>query len=63
MPTSVFGSTSISREKKLDTSSFVQKPYLRTNYIENISEEDVYNKNQKRKSYAIQLIGRKLLQI
>ena len=27
--------------KKIDTSLFVQKPYLRTNYIDSIIEEDI----------------------
>ena len=31
---------------KIDTSSFVQKPYLRTNYIEADIEEDIDMKNQ-----------------
>ena len=40
MPISVFGTDSHDNNKKIDTSLFVQKPYLRTNYIEaNIEEE------------------------
>ena len=39
MPTNVFGISSSSNNngKKIDTSKFVEKPYLRTNYI-NIRE-------------------------
>ena len=33
---------------KIDTSLFVQKPYLRTNYIESNIEEDIDLKNQYR---------------
>ena len=33
---------------KIDTSLFVQKPYLRTNYIEANIEEDIDLKNQYR---------------
>ena len=32
--------------KKIDTSFFVQKPYLRSNYIEANIEEDINMKNQ-----------------
>ena len=34
--------------KKIDTSPFVQKPYLRSNYIEANIEEDIDLKNQYR---------------
>ena len=40
-----FGSKSANTEKKVDTSSFVQKPYLRTKYIKSIIEEDMDMKN------------------
>ena len=42
MPKNVFGNSSSSYDngKKIDTSLFVQKPYLRTNYIEANIEED-----------------------
>ena len=37
----VFGSTSSINQTNLDTTLFVQKPYLRTNYIESDMEEDI----------------------
>ena len=43
MPINVFGNI-----KKIDTSFFVQKPYLRTNYTESNTEEDIDLKNQYR---------------
>ena len=48
MPINVFGNSSKSSEHKIDTSLFVQKPYLRTNYIEANIEEDIDLKNQYR---------------
>ena len=47
MPINVFGN-SISNDNgsKSDTSLFVQKPYLKTNYIESNLEEDMDFKNQ-----------------
>ena len=48
MPIKVFGNSSNSSDKKIDTSLFVQKPYLRTNYIESNIEEDIDLKNQFR---------------
>ena len=49
MPINVFGnSNSKISENKIDTSLFVQKPYLRTNYIEANIEEDFELKNQYR---------------
>ena len=49
MPINVFGnSNSIISGNKIDTSLFVQKPYLRTNYIESNIEEDIGLKNQNR---------------
>ena len=49
MPINVFGrSNSNNSEQKIDTSLFVQKPYLRTNYIEANIEEDIDLKNQFR---------------
>ena len=51
MPVNVFGSISSSYDNKIDTSLFVQKPYLRTNYIESYEsyiEEDINLKNQFR---------------
>ena len=49
MPINVFGNSSSSYENnKIDTSLFVQKPYLRTKYIESNIEEDINLKNQYR---------------
>ena len=48
MPINVFGNSSNNSENKIDTSLFVQKPYLRTNYIESNIEEDIDLKNQFR---------------
>ena len=48
MPISVFGNSSNNFENKIDTSLFVQKPYLRANYIEAGIEEDIDLKNQFR---------------
>ena len=49
MPINVFGnSNSNSSDNKIDTSLFVQKPYLRHNYIESNTEEDIDLKNQYR---------------
>ena len=42
----IFGSSSHVKNNKNDTSLFVQKPYLRTNYIESNIEEDIDPKNQ-----------------
>ena len=46
MPINVFGNSSNNSDNKIDTSLFVQKPYLRTNYIESSIEEDIDLKNQ-----------------
>ena len=48
MPINVFGNSSNNSEQKIDTSLFVQKPYLRTNYIESTIEEDIDLKSQYR---------------
>ena len=49
MPINVIGnSNSNNSDNKIDTSLFVQKPYLRTNYIEANIEEDIDLKNQYR---------------
>ena len=48
MPINVFGNSSNSSDNKIDTSFFVQKPYLRHNYIEANIEEDIDLKNQMR---------------
>ena len=46
MPINVFGNSSRYKNNKIDTSLFVQKPYLRTNYIESNIEEDMNMQNQ-----------------
>ena len=46
MPIIVFGNSSNNSEHKSDTRLCAQKPYLRTNYIEAIIEEDIDIKNQ-----------------
>ena len=48
MPITVFENFSHDNNNKIDTSLFVQKPYLRTNYIEANIEEDIDSKNQYR---------------
>ena len=48
MPINVFGNSSNNSEQKIDTSIFVQKPYLRSNYIEANIEEYIDLKNQFR---------------
>ena len=48
MPINVFGNSSNNSVNKIDTSLFVQKPYLRSNYIESNIEEDIDLKNQFR---------------
>ena len=48
-PINVIGkSNSNNSENKIDTSLFLQKPYLRTNFIESKIEEDIDLKNQYR---------------
>ena len=44
----IFGNSSNNSDNKIDTSLFVQKPYLRNNYIEANIEEDIDLKNQFR---------------
>ena len=48
MPINVFGNSSINSEQRIDTSLFVEKPYLRTNYIEANIEEDIDLRGQYR---------------
>ena len=48
MPINLFGNSSNNSGNKIDTSLFVQKPYLRSNYIESNIEEDIDLKNQFR---------------
>ena len=62
MPINVFGnSNSKNSDNKIDTSLFVQKPYLRSIYIEANIEEDIDLKNQFR-IYLILLVIEKQLQ-
>ena len=44
----VNSSSSHDNGNKIDSSKFVQKPYLRTNYIESNIEEDTHLKNKNR---------------
>ena len=48
MPINVFGNSSHDSSNKINTSLNVQKPHLRTNYIESSNEEDLDLKNQYR---------------
>ena len=48
MPINVFVNSNTVNNKKIDTSLFVQKLYLRSNYIEANIEEDIDLKNQYR---------------
>ena len=41
MPINVFGNSSHENNNRIDTSIFVQKPYLRTIYLESSIKEDV----------------------
>ena len=45
MPINVLGNSSNNSQNKIDTSLFVHKPYLKTNYIESNIEEDIDLKN------------------
>ena len=65
MPINVFGNSNSNNDNgnKIDTSLFVQKPYLRTNYIEANIEEDIDLKNHlELKIYPILLALEKQLQ-
>ena len=46
MPLNVFGNSSNISDNKIETALFVQKPYLRSNYIESKLEEDIDLKYQ-----------------
>ena len=52
MPIIVFGNSSSSHDNgiKIDTSWFVQKPYLRTNYLESNLEDIDFKKQYRIKS-------------
>ena len=45
MPIKILGNSSNNSDNKIDTSLFVQKPYLKTNYIESNIEKDIDLKN------------------
>ena len=47
MPINVFGNSSNISRTKIGTNLFVQNPYLRNNYIDSISEEDIDLKKSK----------------
>ena len=47
----VFGNSSNNSEKRIDTSIFVQKHFLRINYVEANIEEDIDFKNQNRNKF------------
>ena len=51
VPINAFGNSSNNSEHKIETSFFVQKPYLRTNYLESKIEENIDLKNQYRKEH------------
>ena len=48
MPINVFGNSSNNSVNKIDTGLFVQKLYLRTNYVESDIDQDIDLKNQFR---------------
>ena len=48
MPVNVIGNSSHDENNKTDTSLFVQKPYLRFNYVESNIEEDIDLESQFR---------------
>ena len=48
MPINTFGNSSNNTSNKIDTSLFVQKPFIRTNYIEVNIDQDIDLKNQYR---------------
>ena len=48
MPINVFGNSSLDNTNKIDTSLFVQKPYLRSNSLESNIEEYIDLRNQFR---------------
>ena len=48
MPINLFGNSSSIFELKIDTSLFVLKPYLRSNYLESDFEKDIHLRNRYR---------------
>ena len=62
MPINVFGNSSNNSGNKIDTSLFVQKPYLRSNYKESNIEEGFDSKsNIELLIYVIQLTYKMLV--
>ena len=59
MPIKVFGNSSYSHDdgNKINTSLLVQKPYLRSNYIEGNIEEDLDLKKQYRIKNLLDLLS------
>ena len=57
MPINVFGNSLNNSDNKIDTSMFVQKPYLRTIYIESNIEEDIDLKSQYGIKYLLNPIS------
>ena len=57
MPINVFGNSSNNFEHNIDTSLFIQKHYLRTNYLESNIEEDIGLKNQYRNIFSKDLVS------
>ena len=57
MPINVFGNSLNNSDSKIDTSRFVQKSYLRHNYIETDIDHDINLKNQYRIINSIQPIN------
>ena len=57
MPINVFGNSSNNSDNKIDTSLFVQKTYLRSNYIETDIDHDINLKNQYRIINTLQPIN------
>ena len=63
MPINVFGNPSKNSEHRNDTSLFVQKPYLRPNYLQSNLEEYIDLKiNLELKNYLILIAKEKQLQ-
>ena len=57
MPINVFGNSLNNSDSKIDTSIFVQKSYLRHNYIETDIDHDINLKNQYRIINSLQPIN------
>ena len=57
MPINVFGNSLNNSDSKIDTSRFVQKSYLRHNYIETDIDHDINLKNQYRIINSLQPIN------